>query len=145
VVDINEIVIVVQARMGSTRLPGKFMLPMSGTTVIGYLLKSLEEHGFSRSQLCVTTSGNKENEKLVKHVTKMSYRCIVGSESNVLSRYQLAASSITAGTIVRLTGDNQFIDPALVECCIRRHFSSGAMGMAAINGLEGAKDPLEFL
>jgi spore coat polysaccharide biosynthesis protein SpsF (cytidylyltransferase family) len=87
VVDINEIVIVIQTRMGSTRLPGKSVLPMSGTTVIGYLLKSIEEHGFSRSQLSVATSENKENEKLVKHVTEMGYQCFVGSEMNVLSRY----------------------------------------------------------
>jgi spore coat polysaccharide biosynthesis protein SpsF (cytidylyltransferase family) len=127
VVDINEIVIVVQARMGSTRLPGKSMLPMSGTTVIGYLLKSLEEYGFSRSQLCVATSENKENKNLVKHVTEMGYQCFVGSELNVLSRYQLVASKIEANTFVRLTGDNPLIDPALVGCCIKRHLSTGAL------------------
>jgi len=113
--------------MGSSRLPGKSMLPLADTTVIGYLLKSLENYGFKHSQICVATSEKQENIELITHVTEMGYQCFVGSESNVLLRYQMAASKIGASTIVRLTGDNPLINPALVECCINHHLSSGAM------------------
>ena len=125
--DTNKVAIIIQARMGSIRLPGKSMLPLADTTVIGYLLDSLNNYGFNRSQICVATSQHKENAMLINHVTEMGCQCFVGSESNVLSRYQLAASNIEASVIVRLTGDNPLIDPALVECCINHLLSSGAM------------------
>jgi len=113
--------------MGSTRLPGKSMLPLGKTTVIGYLLNNLELSGFDRSQLCVATSDHQENIPLVQHVNELGYRCIVGPEHDVLTRYQIAAREIDVRTIVRLTGDNPFIDPLLVKTCIDIHFSAGSI------------------
>ena len=123
----NQTSIVIQARMGSTRLPGKSMLPLGKTTVIGYLLKNLELSGFDRSQLCVATSDHQENLPLVQHVNELGYRCIVGPEHDVLNRYQIAAREIDVRTIVRLTGDNPLIAPSLVKSCIDIHFRAGSI------------------
>jgi spore coat polysaccharide biosynthesis protein SpsF (cytidylyltransferase family) len=122
-----KIAIIIQARMGSTRLPGKAMLSLGGTTIIGYLLNNLEMYGFSRSKIYVATSQNQESVKLVDHVTEIGFQCFVGSETNVLLRYQQAAKNIGSNTIVRLTGDNPFLNPAIVRCSIERHLKSRAM------------------
>jgi len=120
----QKLSIVIQARMGSTRLPGKSMLPLGKTTVIGYLLKNLELSGFHCSQICVATSDYQENYPLVQHVKDLGYRCFVGPEHDVLARYQIAAREINVSTIVRLTGDNPFIVPSLVQSCIDIHRST---------------------
>lgn len=123
----QNLTIIIQARMGSTRLPGKSMLPLGETTVIGYLLKNLELSGFDRSQLCVATSDHQENLPLVQHVNELGYLCIVGPEHDVLTRYQIAAKEFDVQTIVRLTGDNPFIAPLIVKSCIDIHFSAGSI------------------
>ena len=121
----NDIAIVIQARIGSSRLPGKTMLPLGrGTTVIGYLLKSLVMYGYSYSQIFIATPRNNENKVLISHVKKLGFHCFQGPELNVLSRFQMVANDIDASTIVRLTGDNPLIDPSIIDCCIKKHFSN---------------------
>lgn len=119
--------IIIQARMGSSRLPGKSLMALGDTTVVGFLLNSLVRYGFSMDQIYIATSENKKDRVLVKYVENLGYKCFVGSESNVLLRYQLAANHIDEDVIIRLTGDNPFICPSLVECCADFHLKSTAM------------------
>jgi spore coat polysaccharide biosynthesis protein SpsF len=122
----KDVLILIQARMGSTRLPGKVLLPFGSSTVIGYLLDRLVNAKFSRKQICVATSVDKNNVELINYLDNNCYNYFAGSESNVLSRYQLASKNFNKNIIVRLTADNPFINTSLVKCCIDSHIKSGA-------------------
>lgn len=109
-----KIVAIVQARMGSSRLPGKVMKPVANQPMIGVLLNRL-----SRSkridQITVATSTNPENLPLRDYVDSLGFTIICGSENNVLSRFALAAKSCDADIAIRITGDCPLVDPQLVD------------------------------
>ena len=109
-----KIVAIVQARMGSTRLPGKVMKEIAGMPAIELLLKRLN-HSELIDEICVATSHNVENDELCQFVEKLGYRVVRGSESDVLQRFLDAANSTTADAIVRITGDCPVVDPELVD------------------------------
>jgi glutamate-1-semialdehyde 2,1-aminomutase len=116
---------IVQARMGSTRLPNKVMRPISGVPMIELLLSRL-----SRSQeihqIVVATSIDPKNELLAKHVRTLGYACEQGSENDVLERYVQAADKHGADIVVRITGDCPLVDSSIVDACVRGFKSSGA-------------------
>ena len=109
-----KIVAIVQARMGSTRLPGKVMKKIAGMPAIELLLKRLN-HSELIDEICVATSHNVENDELCQFVEKLGYRVVRGSESDVLQRFLDAANATTADAIVRITGDCPVVDPELVD------------------------------
>ena len=104
-----KIVAIVQARMGSTRLPGKVMKKIAGMPAIELLLKRLN-HSELIDEICVATSHNVENDELCQLVEKLGYRVVRGSESDVLQRFLDAANATTADVIVRITGDCPVVD-----------------------------------
>lgn len=112
-------VAIVQARMGSTRLPGKVMKTVVGAPMIEVLLKRLSR---SRTidQIVVATSEDSRNKPLADHVANLGYLCIEGSETDVLARYLLAANCVSADVVVRITGDCPLVDPNLVDEVVNR-------------------------
>lgn len=113
-----KVVAVVQARMGSTRLPNKVMKLVAGVPLIEILLTRLAK---SREidQIVVATSIDERNRPLIEHVRSLGYACEQGSESDVLDRYIQAAKSHQADVVVRITGDCPLVSPELVDACIR--------------------------
>ena len=107
-------VAIVQARMGSVRLPKKVMSFIDGIPMIELLLTRLSLSK-QLDQIIVATSSNKNNKDLVKHVKKLGYECYQGSESDVLSRYAEAAKIYNADIVVRITGDCPLVDATLVD------------------------------
>jgi glutamate-1-semialdehyde 2,1-aminomutase len=120
---IVKIVAIVQARMNSTRLPNKVMRPINGIPMIELLLARLAKSN-KLNQIIVATSDNDINLPLIKHVEKLGYICVRGSENDVLNRYVIAAQKVKADIIVRITGDCPLIDPALVDKAIEQFVSS---------------------
>ena len=114
-----KIVAIVQARMGSTRLPNKVMKPIQGIPMIELLLSRLSR-AKEVDQIIVATSVDERNQPLAEHVRKLGFACEQGSENDVLDRYVQAASKHQADTIVRITGDCPLVDSDLVDDCIRR-------------------------
>ena len=114
-----RVVALVQARMGSTRLPDKVMKPIGGVPMIELLLARLAR---SREidQIVVATSVDTRNRPLVEHVRTLGYACEQGSENDVLDRYVQAAKGHQADVVVRITGDCPLVDPGLVDEAIRR-------------------------
>ena len=108
------ILAIVQARMESTRLPGKVLKIINGKPLIEILLRRL-----SRSKkidkIILATSENKENNMLAKHVAELGYDVFRGSEPDVLDRYYQSAKPLEPTTVVRITGDCPIIDPQLVD------------------------------
>lgn len=114
-----KVVAIVQARMGSTRLPNKVMKPLVGVPMIELLLGRLSKSN-QIDQIVLATSTDPKNTPLVDHVERLGYTCIRGSETDVLARYLVAARQAQADVIVRITGDCPLIDAALVDQTIER-------------------------
>ena len=120
-----KVVAIVQARMGSSRLPGKVMLPILGTPMLGLLLGRLS--GAQRiQQIVVATSDHPRNAPLAAYVCSLGYGVYQGSEDDVLDRFYQAASRCGADTVVRITADCPLIDPVLVDRVVAGFLESGA-------------------
>lgn len=115
-------VAIVQARMGSTRLPNKVMKQIGGIPMIELLLTRLSKSNHI-DEIVLATSTDKRNNPLVDHVEKLGYTCVRGSENDVLDRYLLAACQVQADVVVRITGDCPLVDPTLVDIQIE-HFKA---------------------
>ena len=112
-------VAIVQARMGSTRLPNKVMKPIGGVPMIEVLLTRLARAS-EVNEIVVATSIDPRNQPLADHVVSLGYKCYRGSENDVLDRYLQAAKSAQADIVVRITGDCPLVDPILVDEVIRQ-------------------------
>jgi len=114
-----KVVAIIQARMGSTRLPDKVLKTICGRPMIELLLTRLSQSK-EIDQIVVATSIDPRNLPLVACVEKLGYACEKGSENDVLERYVQAALKHKADTVVRITGDCPLIDPDLVDETIRK-------------------------
>ncbi len=116
--EVVKVVALVQARMGSTRLPNKVLKPIVGKPMIELLLTRL-----SRSkeidEIVVATSKDLKNNQLQFVVESLGYKCTRGSENDVLDRFYNSARLVNADIIVRITGDCPLVDPTLVDKCIQ--------------------------
>ena len=108
---------IVQARMRSTRLPNKVMLPINGVPLIELLLHRLAL-AKRIDHIIVATSNSHGDKPLAAHVRGLGYEVFEGSESNVLERFYQAAKAHEPEIVVRITGDCPLVDPELVDAMI---------------------------
>jgi|SaaInlStandDraft_3_1057020.scaffolds.fasta_scaffold37017_2 spore coat polysaccharide biosynthesis protein SpsF len=106
--------IVVQARMTSTRLPGKVMKNILGRPMLSYLMERLKRVQ-NADDIIIATTTNREDEAIVEFCHSNGITCYRGSEHDVLSRYYEAAEASDLDVIVRITSDCPLIDPAVIE------------------------------
>lgn len=118
-------VIIAQARMGSTRLPGKVMMDLGGRPVIEHVLERALAVKRANA-LVIATPDLPEDESLALHVRSLGVEVVQGSAEDVLSRYAKAARAAQADVVVRITCDCPLIDPAVIDESIEAFFSSGA-------------------
>lgn len=109
-----KVVAIVQARMGSTRLPNKVMKTIGGIPMIELLLARLAKSK-EIDQIVLATSTDDRNTPLVEHVQSLGFTCVRGSEADVMERYLMAARQVQADIVIRITGDCPIIDPELVD------------------------------
>ena len=114
----SKIGCIIQARMGSTRLPGKVLMQINNKPMLHYLIKQLE---FSKeiNEIVIATTTLKEDLEIVKFAKKNNIRFFIGSDDDVLDRYYQCAKEFSFSTIVRITADNPLIDPHIVDKVIR--------------------------
>jgi len=124
----------VQARMGSTRLPGKVLKPIVGKSMIELLLTRLSKSS-ELDEIVVATSKDAKNDELQLVVESLGYRCTRGSEKDVLSRFYESAKFIGADVVVRITGDCPLVDSKLVDECIKGYNNSNVDYFSNINPL----------
>ena len=122
----RQIIAIVQARMGSTRLPRKVMLPIGTNIPMIEILLSRLSHSKEIDQVIVATSTDHRNKPLVEHVKGLGFDVFQGSERDVLQRYYQAASSYSPDAIVRITGDCPLVDPEVVDLVVKQYKSTGA-------------------
>lgn len=115
--------LIIQARMTSTRLKGKVMLPLCEYGVLETLLLRLERF---KGNIIVATTNDGSELPIVELCTQMGIRLFQGSTENVLERYTLSAQhfgAISGDSIIRITSDCPFADPNIIEALIQLHYS----------------------
>ena len=110
-------VMIVQARMTSTRLPGKILKTALGKTMLEFLVERLRRVR-NVNNLVIATTTNVTDEPIVELCRELGVDCFRGSELDVLARYHGAAVQSQADPIIRITSDCPVIDPALVEIVV---------------------------
>ena len=109
---------IIEARMTSTRLPGKHMLLANKKPMIEHLVYRLKQV-LSVNEIVMATTVNDSDEPLVELAKRMGISFFCGSEPNVMERVIGAAESVNADIVVGITGDCPVIDPMLVEQTIQ--------------------------
>lgn len=121
----HNVGLIVQARMGSTRLPGKVMLPIGNISLIEMLLRRVSQSQLV-DKIVLATSCAEEDNVLVDLVQRLGFDVFRGHPKDVQSRYIGAAQEYGFDVIVRITGDCPLIDPGLIDECIELFFKSEA-------------------
>lgn len=111
-------VIIVQARMGSTRLPGKVLREVLGKPLLEYQLERLARVRLS-DLVVVATTDLEQDEPIVTLCRRLGVPFFRGPEEDVLARYYLAAREFGAEIVARITADCPIIDPAVVDQVFR--------------------------
>lgn len=120
------IVAILQARMSSSRLPGKVMKPILGMPMIGRQIERLNRCD-SLDRLVVATSKDPSDDVLAAYAERLGVRVFRGSLDDVLGRFQGAALANGPCThVVRLTADCPLADPGVIDACVWRHIETGA-------------------
>jgi len=113
-----EIIATIEARMTSSRLPGKVLLEVVGKPMLEHLVNRLQAVP-SLNGIVLATTTNKTDDELEEFSKKMGIGCYRGSENDVMTRVIGAAESAGADVVVEITGDCPIIDPQIVEQTIR--------------------------
>ncbi|GIK27092.1 MAG: glycosyltransferase family protein [Anaerolineae bacterium] len=119
-------VCIIQARMGSTRLPGKIALPLLGKPMLWWVV-----HRVTKSRLVdavvVATTTNPQDDPTAAMCNDFGWPCFRGSEEDVLDRYYQAAREFGAAHIVRITSDCPLIDPSVIDLVVAAYRSTAPM------------------
>ncbi|WP_430788226.1 cytidylyltransferase domain-containing protein [Virgibacillus flavescens] len=117
-----KVAAIIQARMGSTRLPGKVLKKVLKKPLLAYQLERVQRSNYLNEILVATTDQNKD-DAIVSFCQNYGLSVFRGSETDVLTRYYNAADYVKADVIVRLTSDCPLIDPNQIDKVIERYHS----------------------
>jgi spore coat polysaccharide biosynthesis protein SpsF (cytidylyltransferase family) len=115
-----KIIAIIQARLGSTRLPGKVLLDLEGRTVLEHVIRRVKSSKLV-TDVIVATTINKDDLEIVKLCANLGISVYCGSEDDVLDRYYQTARLFKADHIVRITSDCPLIDPMVIDEVITLH------------------------
>lgn len=112
---------IAQARMRSTRLPGKIMMKLDDkNTVIDYVMNQLR-HNKLIDKFVIATTNLREDDIIENHVKNLKVDCFRGDPNDVLDRYYQCAKKYSFKTIVRITCDCPLIDPNIVDLVVEKY------------------------
>jgi glutamate-1-semialdehyde aminotransferase/spore coat polysaccharide biosynthesis protein SpsF (cytidylyltransferase family) len=127
------IIAIVQARMGSARLPNKVMQPVGKDVPMIEVLLSRLSRSKQIDKIVLATSNATNNKPLLEHVAKLGYDVFQGEEDDVLDRYYQAALQYSPDAVVRITGDCPLIDSEVVDSIIKAYKERGVEYMSNTN------------
>jgi spore coat polysaccharide biosynthesis protein SpsF len=113
-----RIVAIIQARMGSTRLPGKVLKDLEGATVLARVLARVKRAA-TIGEMMVATSDSRGDDAIVAECKRFDTRVFRGDEKDVLDRYYRAAQFSKAEIVVRITADCPLIDPEITDITVK--------------------------
>ncbi|TFH46832.1 MAG: acylneuraminate cytidylyltransferase [ANME-2 cluster archaeon] len=114
----KKVVAIIQARMGSTRLPGKVMTEIAGKPMLYHVINRVM-HAKELDDVVIATTNLKEDSQILDIAPEMGVRSYAGSENDVLDRYYQAAIISEADVIVRITADCPLADPIVIDKVVR--------------------------
>jgi spore coat polysaccharide biosynthesis protein SpsF (cytidylyltransferase family) len=118
----RNIAAVIQARLGSSRLPGKTLMIIKGETLLGHLIKRIKVSKYV-TDIIISTTTNKIDDAIVEFARERNVRVYRGSEEDVLDRFYKTAMEYRLGTIVRVTPDCPMLDPSVMDRVISKYLS----------------------
>ncbi|WP_192910124.1 cytidylyltransferase domain-containing protein [Mucilaginibacter ginsenosidivorax] len=119
----EKIVIIVQARMASSRLPGKVMLPILGKSLLARMIERLQmmQH---KADIIIATSENEEDDVIVKEALELNIPSYRGSLGNLLDRHYQAARRFKADIVLKIPSDCPLIDPRIIDQVLEYFFAN---------------------
>lgn len=108
------VVAIIQARMASSRLPGKVLLDIAGEPMLGRVARRTQRARLVHQVLIATTT-DPGDDAIQAYCERSGFGCFRGNQHDVLDRYYQAALAAHAGVVVRITADCPVIDPALID------------------------------
>jgi len=114
----QNVVAIIQARMGSSRLPGKSLHLIEGYPLLWHVISRIKKCNHISKLIIATTTDPRDNA-IEKFAQAETIKCFRGSEHNVLDRFYCCAKAHTADIIVRITADDPFKDPEIIDNAIR--------------------------
>lgn len=119
----NKIVAIIQARMGSSRLPGKVLMQICGEPMLSWVIKRASKATLINQIIVATTT--EANDDAIEEFCQLNHViCFRGSSADVLDRYYQSAKLYLADVIIRLTADCPLIDPTLIDDTITAFLKS---------------------
>jgi spore coat polysaccharide biosynthesis protein SpsF len=128
----HRVGVVVAARMASSRLPGKALLPLGGVPMLIFLLRRLR--GLESGSVILATSDLPQDDALAAAVTAEGVPVYRGSQDDVVARYVRAAEQYGLDIVGRVTGDCPFVDAGFVDWCVGQALASGEYDLATTKG-----------
>jgi len=119
----KKVVLIIQARMGSTRLPGKSMMDLAGAPLVGRILERVKR-AEKIDQIVLATSDQIKDNILEKLANNYKVTCFRGSENDLVDRYYHAAKLHKANVVLRLPADNPCPEPSEYDRLIDYHIKS---------------------
>lgn len=113
----TRVVASIEARMGSSRLPGKMMMLLAGQPVLSHLVDRMMTCQ-SLDALIIATTVNPADDAIAGWAAARAIPCFRGSEDDVLARVLGAQESLQSDVVVELCGDTPFLDPAVVDAAV---------------------------
>jgi spore coat polysaccharide biosynthesis protein SpsF len=143
-----KVVAIIQARMGSTRLPGKVLADIGGGPMLWRVCRRAEQAA-RVDQVVVATTVEPEDEQIVARCARWQVACFRGSARDVLRRYDEAAGAFGADAVVRITADCPLIDPGVIDFVVSTFLQElpgrgqRATAVSAVPGSRGSywRDP----
>ncbi len=111
----------ISARMGSTRLPGKVLMPLAGEPVLARIVERISRSKYI-DEIIIATTVNPNDDAIETFCAERQYRCYRGSEADVLARVYEAAKSCDADIVYRGMGDSPLVDHRIVDDLILKLF-----------------------
>ena len=133
---------IIQARMGSTRLPGKVLKEILGIPLLVHIVNRVKS-AKGIDDVIVATSEEKNNDAIREVCKKNNINCFSGSEEDVLDRFYKAAKENNADIVLRITGDCPLIDPEIVSRIIEMFKSLDYEFIGLATGAGGAKSEFD--
>lgn len=135
---------IIQARTGSTRLPGKIFMDLAGRPLIWHVTDRLKRVK-NLSEIAFATSEKINDNKIEEFALSQDLRCFRGSESDVLERYIGAGEKFQADNIIRITCDAPLLDPEQIEKMIEKGLSEDLEYVGYDSNIRHVYEGFEFV
>ncbi len=119
----KNIVIVTQARTGSTRLPGKIVMPLSGKPLLVRMVERIEAAKVTKTVVVATTYDN-EDDKVEELCKEHGFNCFRGHPTDLLERHYKAGKEYNADIVVKIPSDVPLIDPKVIDRVINYYLEN---------------------